>query len=135
VGLEEEAIFFLLQRASPEHCLRSAFTRGTLQGWVYLEATMNPALIHLLKWTPGIIRTRQDLVCGEINPSDFMRLLTMTEPTCNLKEGEWAQVRKGLYKGDVGLVVAVENWGVEVLLPPRLNPPVSSSGLKRKRSH
>ena len=95
---------------------------------------MNPALIRLLKWTPGIIWTRQDLVCGEINPSDFTRLLTMTEPTCNLKEGEWAQVRKGLYKGDVGLVVAVENWGVEVLLPPRLNPPVSSSGLKRKRS-
>jgi len=76
--------------------------------------------------------TRQDLVCGEINPSDFTRLLTMREPTCNLKEGEWAQVRKGLYKGDVGLVVAVENWGMEVLLPPRLNPPISSSGLKRK---
>jgi len=95
---------------------------------------MNPALIRLLKWTPGIIRTRQDLVRGEIDPSDFTRLLTMTEPTCNLKEGEWAQVRKGLYKGDVGLVVAVENWGVEVLLLPRLNPPVSSFNLKRKRS-
>jgi len=61
---------------------------------------------------------------GEINPSDFMRLLTMMEPTCNWKEGEWAQVRKELYKGDVGLVVAVENWGVEVLLPPCLNPPL-----------
>ena len=95
---------------------------------------MNPALIRLLKWTPGIIRTRQDLVRGEIDPSEFTRLLTMTDHTCNLKEGEWAQVHKGLYKGDVGLVVAVENWGVEVLLLPRLNPPVSSSSLKRKRS-
>jgi len=83
---------------------------------------MNPALIHLLKWTPEIIRTRQDLVHGEINPSDFTRLLTMTEPTCNLKEGEWAQVRKGLYKGDVGLVVAVENWGVEVIRKNTLSP-------------
>ena len=95
---------------------------------------MTPELIHLLERTPGIIRTRQGIRCGGIEPSDFTRLLTMKKPTTNLKEGEWAQVRRGLYKGDVGLIVAVKHWGVEVLLLPRLNPPAGDFTLKRKRS-
>ena len=95
---------------------------------------MTPELIRLLERTPGIICTRQGIRCGGIEPSDFTRLLTMKKPTTNLKEGEWAQVRRGLYKGDVGLIVAVKHWGVEVLLLPRLNPPAGDFTLKRKRS-
>jgi transcription elongation factor len=57
------------------------------------------------------------------------------------EEGRWVQVRKGTYKGDVGVVVAVEAWGVDILLVPRLKLPTrppSPNGLKislkRKRA-
>jgi len=58
----------------------------------------------------------------------------MKNSNTNLKEGKWARVQRGLYKGDVGLVVAVKTWGVELLLLPRLCPPLAVSTLKRKRS-
>jgi Early transcription elongation factor of RNA pol II, NGN section len=57
IGLEEEAIFYLLQRAEAEHHLRSAFTRGSIWGWIYLEANMNNFLLELLRMTPGVIDT------------------------------------------------------------------------------
>ena len=37
MGLEEEAVFFLLQRATSEHRIRSAFTHGTVGGFIYVE--------------------------------------------------------------------------------------------------
>jgi hypothetical protein len=63
-------------------------------------------------------------------------MLTMHNPNTVLQVGKWAQVNKGLYKGDVGLVVEVQPWGVELLLIPRLKPPTSSAAnpLKRKRT-
>ena len=134
MGVEEEAVYYLLQRAGPGHRLRSAFTRGSLRGWVYLEAVMDAALVRLLERTPGIIRTRAGLIRQAIDPIECRGLLTMKNSNTNLKEGKWARVRRGLYKGDVGLVVAVKTWGVELLLLPRLCPPIAVSTLKRKRS-
>jgi hypothetical protein len=60
----------------------------------------------------------------------------MHNPNAVLEIGKWAQVNKGLYKGDVGLVVGVKQWGVELLLIPRLNPrvPSATNPLKRKRT-
>ena len=54
MGLEEEAVFYLLQRAEQEHQLQSVFTHGSIQGWIYLEVTMNNNLLQLLKLTPGV---------------------------------------------------------------------------------
>jgi hypothetical protein len=64
LGLEEEAVFYLLQRAETEHELRSAFTRGSIWGWIYLETTMNTSLLDLLKHTPGVISSRQGVLRG-----------------------------------------------------------------------
>ncbi|KAG5633790.1 hypothetical protein H0H81_005258 [Sphagnurus paluster] len=54
-GIEEEAVFLLLQLANSEHEISSAFWRGSERGWIYVEATMNPKLLGLLTLTPGII--------------------------------------------------------------------------------
>jgi hypothetical protein len=51
--------------------------------------------------------------------------------------GDWVTVHHGLYKGDVGYIQSVENWGqVTLLLVPHLPPPprVGSSSGKRKWS-
>jgi len=49
---------------------------------------MDAALVHLLKWTPGIIRTRAGLIQQAINPIEYRGLLTMKNSNTNLKEGE-----------------------------------------------
>ena len=41
MGLEEEAVFSLLQRATNEHRIRSAFTRGSVRGSIYVESILD----------------------------------------------------------------------------------------------
>ena len=94
---------------------------------------MNPNLIRLLTLTPGIVNTRQGIIRHIINPNDWIKMLTMHNPQTIIKKGDWIRVSKGLYKGDVGLAVQVEYWGVQVLLVPRLSPPTAIGSSKRKR--
>jgi hypothetical protein len=136
VGLEEEAVFSLLQRVDKQYRVRSAFTRGSIRGWVYLEAHMDTNVIQLLGHTPGIILNRQGVIRQRIDFSDWTKLLKMTTPSVIVKLKEWVRVCRGTYRGDIGFVISVEAWGVEVLLIPRLQldnvelaPP-----LKRKRT-
>src|SRR5271156_6344694 len=58
MGLEEDPVLYLLQRAEAEHQLRSAFTRGSIRGWIYLEVNMSNSLIQLLRLMPGVISSR-----------------------------------------------------------------------------
>lgn len=136
MGLEEDVVFSLLQRAEPIHRLRTAFTRGSIRGSVYLEAAINPSLLKLLLQTPGVICTREGVTPQGIEPSDWLALLIMKEPKFDAQLDRWVRVLRGAYKGDSGLVVGVKPWGVEVLLIPRLRPPVTNAigSLKRKRS-
>lgn len=134
MGLEEEAVFFLLQRANAEHPIRSAFTRGSVRGSIYVEGVMDPNVISLLKITPGIIRKLHGVVRQIIDPSDGVKMLTMQDPSTSVVVGQWIQVNKGIYKGDVGFVSRLETWGAYVLLVPRLQAPNTDSSLKRKRT-
>lgn len=134
VGLEEDIVFSLLRTAVAGQGLRSAFTRGSLRGWIYVEAILTPEVIGLLERTPGIIRTRHGLVRDGIDISEWTKMLTMKTPNINVKLNDWARVEKGAYKGDAAFVVAIQPWGVEALLLPRLHPPVADPSRKRKRS-
>lgn len=124
--------------AEPRHELRSAFTQGSIRGWVYLEATMNNDLTHLLTRIPGIIRTQQNgAVRQQIDFEDWTKMLTMRDPVRAPEVGQWVRVCKGsgTYKGDVGVIEHVENWGgVRLLLVPRQRPPRPNTSLKRKHS-
>ena len=50
-----------------------------------------------------IIQKRSGVVCQLIDPSDWVKLLTMQDPIFEVKAGQWIQVRKEVYKGDLGL--------------------------------
>jgi len=93
-------------------------------------------MISLLKLAPGIIRKQSGVVRKIIDPSDWVKLLTMQDPMSAVKVGQWIRVRKGLYKGDHGLVVRVGAWGARVLVVPRLKAPTpeADTSLKRKRT-
>jgi transcription antitermination factor NusG len=135
VGLEEEAVFSLLERAT-QHQIRSAFTRGSIRGAIYVEGNLDADMISLLRLTPGIIQTRSGVVRQLIDPSDWVKLLTIQNPILAVKAGQWIRVRKGVYKGDLGFVTRVEAWGAEVLVVPRLVTPTPQAdiSLKRKRT-
>ena len=136
MGLEEEAVIYLLQRATSDHRIRSAFTRGSVRGSIYVEGILDVNMISLLNFTPGIIRKRSGVVRHAIDPSDWVKLLTMQDPLKMVKANQWIRVRNGLYKGDPGFVTHVEAWGVRVLVIPRLKTPTlqAAASLKRKRS-
>jgi hypothetical protein len=136
VGLEEEAVFFLLQRATSEHQIRSAFTRGSIRGSIYVEGILDACMISLLNLTPGIIRKQSGVVRQIIAPSDWVKLLTMQDPMTVANIGQWIWIRNGAYKGDLGFVTHVEAWGARVLVVPRLRTPTSqaATSLKRKRT-
>lgn len=102
---------------------------------------MNPDLLqHLAERTPGIVVTLLGIERQIIPYLDSINMLSMHNSDSVVEEGKWVRVRKGRYKGDVGLVVAVKFWGAEVLLVPRLkshlthSTPNSTSSLKRKRT-
>jgi hypothetical protein len=136
VGLEEEAVVYLLQRATSEHQLRSAFTRGSIRGSIYVEGILDANLIYLLNSTPGIIRKQSGVVRQIIDPSDWVKLLTMQDPMTVVKANQWIRVRNGVYRGDLGFVTHLEAWGARVLVVPRLKTPTPQAAvsLKRKRT-
>jgi len=110
LGLEEEAIFFLLQMASSQHQLWSAFMCGSIHGWIYLETLINEDLNRLLKCMPGIVQQQNGVIWEQVDFGDWTKMLTMVDSQTSIGVGKWAQVCRGLYKGDIGYVSAVENW-------------------------
>lgn len=101
---------------------------------------MNRELIKLLKQTPGIIIVRQSIRYESIPFPDSLAMLKMHSPDTLAEKGAWIRVLKGGYRGDVGLIIAMKSWGVEVVLIPRLSTPQDdltpgpSTSTKRKRT-
>jgi transcription antitermination factor NusG len=115
--------------------LRSAFNRGSIHGYIYLEATMNHNLISLLKRIPGIRYGTAGLRYDSIPPEDWESLLVMQDVEATPVKGEWVAISRGKYKGDLAFVSSLEEWqGVEVLLIPRFGYGDKLPSSKRKRS-
>jgi hypothetical protein len=116
--------------AEPYHEMLSAFAH--VRCWVYLQATMNDHLRQLLKLAPGITGNSR-LIFEHVDPSAGLRLLKMQHASpVEVEVGKWVQVRKGIYKGDVGYVTSTESGTVRLLIIPRLSQPQDSK--KNSRS-
>jgi hypothetical protein len=99
---------------------------------------MNEDLVQLLPLSPGVVRCNAGIIWEQVDFVEWTKVLSQHDSATNsnLAVGDWVWVLKGTYKGDVGYVAAVENWGgVTLLLVPRLPGPShpSSSLSKRKR--
>ena len=120
-------VLFLCQMAAPWHKMLSAFSHDLVRSWVYLEATMNSHLRHLLNLAPGIVRNQSGLICQHIDSSDSLRLLKMEHASAP-EVGKWVQVWRGIYKGDVGYMMSTKSGGVQLLLIPHLSQPEALRG-------
>ena len=75
-------------------------------------------MTSLLNLTPGIIRKQSGVVHQIIDPSGWVKLLTMQDPMMVVKASQWIRVRNGVYKGDLNFLKYVESWGGQVLVIP-----------------
>ena len=98
-----------------------------------MEGILDADMISLLNSTPGIIRKQSGIVRQTIDPSDWVKLLTMQDPMLAVKEGQLIRVCNGVYKGDLGFVMHVAAWGAEVLVVPRLKTPSPQADISLKR--
>ncbi|KAF8176499.1 hypothetical protein BJ912DRAFT_930712 [Pholiota molesta] len=117
-GAEENIVFNLMRMlvmlnpdALSKYELRSAFAPSHLRGYIYLECKMNKHLTELLQKTAGIHRTRQGLVYQLIPLNERPRLLCPPKDNRSIIANQWVRIRKGLYKGDIGLVSDVQPCG------------------------
>jgi len=92
---------------------------------------MNNHLRHLINRAPGIICNQSGFILERIDSSDGLTLLKMQHASPP-EVGKWVQVRKGIYKGDMGYVLSTKSGGVQLLLIPHLSQPQASRG---KPSH
>jgi len=100
--------------AAPRHEMQTAFVHHSMKCWVYLEATMNHHLRHLVKRTPGIVLNYSGFISEFVDSSEGLQLLKMQHRS-SPEVGKWAQVRKGIYMGDVGYITSIKSEGVEIL--------------------
>lgn len=106
-------MFYLSQKATLDHQLRSAFTRSsTFWGWIYIKAKINDELSKLLISTPGLVHWYPAVSRNQINFGDWTKVLTMTDCTTKLSVGSWVRVHSGLYKGDIGFLTGIETWAL-----------------------
>jgi ribosomal protein L24 len=93
---------------------------------------MTKSILDLLEKTPGIVQTLHGIQYKRIDITDYPHLLRMTPIKSPPAQGDWVQVKRGHYKGDVGKVAAIHTWGVELYLVPRINTQRPENPRKRK---
>ncbi|KAF9043445.1 hypothetical protein BJ165DRAFT_1405745 [Panaeolus papilionaceus] len=119
-GHEENVLFYLYQKIQSER-IASIIVRPTIVGYVYIEGMLDEAVKAILMKTPGVRKTRNGPVMEGIAQGDWSKLLSMNGRAERAVTGEWVMIRDGsIYEGDIGLVVRVESWGVELLVVPRI---------------
>lgn len=118
--MEETAVMAIYHMSSNKHVIRSAFTRGSIRGHIYVECEMDHTVQQLLLRLPGVRLIQGGIRAKLISPKDHTKLLTMKNVSGGVEIHSWVRVREGLYKGDEGLVITVHDWGVVVLLVPRI---------------
>ncbi|KAF9064251.1 hypothetical protein BDP27DRAFT_1367314 [Rhodocollybia butyracea] len=141
-GQEYFIIFELMMRhVTLSDELRSAFYNPRDIGYVYLEAKFTKSGISSLQ---EVLREFSDLrlfSLALVPEIDHERCLTIVG---DLKQvfapGQWVSIKRGLYRGDVGLVVddyreQDSTTGVKVMVVPRLDYADTPSAVfsKRKR--
>ena len=132
LGSEKIVAARLLLLPQARHELRHAFTLADARGYIYLEGSLNPYLLHLLRRIPGVVFRGNELVRTAIEKSELIKLLKAKPAVrSNFTQGQWVRVTRGVYKGDIGLIDSIHDWGAEVLLIPRI--PYCAPDRKGKR--
>ena len=95
---------------------------------------MNNHLRDLLTKTSGIVHSPQGIRSKKINPTEYQDLLRMKSIKTDFAISSWVQVKRGIFKGDVGQISTTHAWGIDLYLVPRIPTENNGNTLKRKAS-
>ncbi|THU96543.1 hypothetical protein K435DRAFT_858404 [Dendrothele bispora CBS 962.96] len=103
--------------------LLSVFCAPTVHGFVYLEGRCDAIWLHWFTRNSKVVKTRNSKLW--IEPVDCEEIgLLLNTPIPSIQPFSWVQVKRGLYRDDVGLTLSTEMRGgqrhFKVLLVPRL---------------
>ena len=84
------------------------------------------------QWSVGCIWRQPWTIICVISLNVHLGLFSTTQASflnslTPVKVWKWAQVRKGIYEGDVGFITSIKSGGVEILLVPHLSGNLSPS--------
>lgn len=125
-GKERElALALLLKYVDVEHSdspmlISSAVQSEKLQGYIYVEARDEASVLNALAGLNLAYSKRPVLVPHE----QMQNTLSIDKAKlADLRQGQFIRVRRGLYKGDLGMVCFIEEHrtSIEVKLVPRLD--------------
>jgi hypothetical protein len=108
--------------------LSAAFTCGPIPGGIFIEANLKPDILNTICHIPGIMKRGGKPIVKFIPIEDHIGLIRLPKDMeLRFTVGQWVQVTKGIYKGDLGYVKGLKPWGgVQLLLVPRIKLPASS---------
>ena len=109
-------MLFELAEARP-NILLAAFTCGPDWGFIYIEANFTSDLHDILHRIPGLMRMEGNPITKFILPSERIQMLRLPkDQELKFTVGQWVQVLRGKYKGDLGYVDGLLSWGGARLL-------------------
>jgi transcription elongation factor SPT5 len=134
--MERDIVIGILQKilkAPSDHGVLAAFCRDAIKGSIYIESRdINSVTTHILNGTPGIMRFKGVYRISLVDTQDRNLLLNMSVAgrAPPIKHYSWVRVKRGVYRGDLGLVSDVNEatLSCSVLVVPRIH-----IGRKRKR--
>ncbi|PBK59765.1 hypothetical protein ARMSODRAFT_1027196 [Armillaria solidipes] len=114
-GWEDIVVFHIGRSAPSELGIKAAFIMPHLDKQVWLEAEMSSVLKTWLIDIPGIARRNQQVQLHAVAPEESRCALRSASSSLPMVIGAWVKVRRGQFKGEVGMVAKVYPWGCKVL--------------------
>ena len=133
-GQEREAVVNLLQKAVdlerrglPPLGVSAAFAQDHLKGYFYVEAHKEAHVLEAVRGMRAVLFSKKPKLVPLREMTDA---LAAARPAASpLREGGWARVRAGAYKGDLCRIVELDSSSgrARVRLVPRLDYPALSA--------
>ncbi|KAK0225988.1 hypothetical protein IW262DRAFT_1457233 [Armillaria fumosa] len=137
---EYEAMHHIMSNTDRRINIRSVLYRNNLQGWIYMEAPYNETIKSFLLMTPGVRKMGYAppwrLRVEAIKIAEWKTVLQEDDHIEDVFQvGSWVRVKRGTYRGNVGVVHEATLEQIVILLIPRLSlePPIKQ--LRGKRRH
>jgi transcription elongation factor SPT5 len=128
-GLERDVVLTILQRAisrDSTSSIKSAFSRDTISGSIYVEAFLPGDVANILQGVHGVLRSRQKSIhLTSVPIDDRIPLLKMRAASYfPISPGSWVRIKHSRrYKHDLGFVFDVDQPSCEatVYVVPRIH--------------
>ncbi|XP_075502751.1 protein RNA-directed DNA methylation 3-like [Primulina tabacum] len=125
VGRERYSAFCLMQKYVDLKCLGtklqiiSAFAPDHIKGFIFIEADKQSDIYEACKGLCTVYSTKS----APLPNNEMSQLLSVRSKSCGISKGMWARVKSGKYKGDLAMVVAVNDSRKKVTakLIPRID--------------